>query len=143
MTGSLHWVTGGTRPDESFATSQSQRKQSAPMVFDHKRVVQTMKRLRGEPETGLRFRPRPTQLCVLVYPDSALHNADANHDEEESDDEWWAKAKKKGIRVRSRHDALVGVVAQHDLKKTLWFTYGAEASTCRDGLDLAEHTRAI
>ena len=31
MTGSLHWVTGGTRPDESFATSQLQRKQqSAP-----------------------------------------------------------------------------------------------------------------
>ena len=25
MTGSLHWVTGGTRPDESFATSQLQR----------------------------------------------------------------------------------------------------------------------
>ena len=32
MTGSLHWVTGGTRPDESFATSQLQRKQSAPLV---------------------------------------------------------------------------------------------------------------
>ena len=25
MTGSLHWVTGGTRPDESLATSQLQR----------------------------------------------------------------------------------------------------------------------
>ena len=106
MTGSLHWVTGGTRPDESLATSQSQRKQSAPLVSDHKRAVQTVKRLRGQPEIGLRFRPRPTQLCVLVYPDSALHNADANPDEEESDDEWWAKAKKKGIRVRFRHDAL-------------------------------------
>ena len=88
MTGSLHWVSGGTRQDESFATGQSQRKQSAPLVSDHKRAVQTTKRLRGEPETGLRFRPRPTQLCVLVYPDSALHNADANPDEEESDDEW-------------------------------------------------------
>ena len=80
---------------------------------------------------------------MLVYPDSALHNADAHPDEEESDDEWWAKAKKKGIRVRCRHDSLVGVVAQHDLKKTLWFTSGAEASTRRDGLDLAEYTRAI
>ena len=143
MTGSLHWVTGGTRQDESFATSQSQRKQSAPLVSDHKRAVQTTKRLRGEPETGLRFRPRPTQLCVLVYLNSALHNADANPGEEESDDGWWAKAMKMGIRVRSRHDSLVGVVAQHDLKKTFWFTYGAEASTWRDGLDLADYTRAI
>ena len=143
MTGSLHWVSGGTRQDESFATSQSQRKQSARLVSDHKRAVQTIQRHRGEPETGLRFRPRRTQLCVLVYPDSALHNADANPDEEESDDEWLAKAKKKGIRVRSQHDALVGVVAQHDLKKTLSFTSGAEASTCRDGLDLAEYTRAV
>ena len=47
MTGSLHWVTGGTRRDESFATSQLQRKQSAPLVSDHKRAVQTIKRLRG------------------------------------------------------------------------------------------------
>ena len=41
MTGSLQWVMGGTRPDESFATSQLQRKQSAPLVCDHKRAVQT------------------------------------------------------------------------------------------------------
>ena len=38
MTGSSHWVMGGTRPDESFATSQLQRKQSAPLVSDHKRA---------------------------------------------------------------------------------------------------------
>ena len=75
MTGSLHWVTGGTRPDEAFATSQLQRKQSALLVSDHKRAVQTMKRLRGQPEIGLRFKPLPTKMCVLVYTDSALHNA--------------------------------------------------------------------
>ena len=39
MTGSLHWVRGGTRPDESFTTSQLQRKQTAPLVSDHKRAV--------------------------------------------------------------------------------------------------------
>ena len=58
-------------------------------------------------ETGLRFRPLPTKVCVLVHTDSALHDADADPDEEGSDDEWLAKAK-KGIRVRSQHDALCG-----------------------------------
>ena len=66
MTGSLHWVTGGTRPDESFATSQLQRRQSAPLVSDHKRAVQTTNRLRGQPEIGLRFRLALTKMCVLV-----------------------------------------------------------------------------
>ena len=154
MTGSLQWVMGGTRPDESFATSQLQRKQSAPLVSDHKRAVQTIKCLRSQPEIGLRFRPLPTKMCVLVYTNSALHNADANTNEEGSSDEWLAKAKQKGIRVRSQHGALVCVVAQDDLEKTddlekqsfktnnsvhLW----AEASACRDALDLAEYTRAI
>ena len=50
---------------------------------------------------------------------------------------------KRGIRVRSQHDALVCVVAQDDLKKTIWSTSGAEASACRDALDFAEYTRAI
>ena len=70
-------------------------------------------------ETGLRFRPLPTQMCVLVCTDSALHNADADLDEEGSDDEWLAKAK-KGICVCFQHDVLVCVVAQGDLKKTIW-----------------------
>ena len=47
-------------------------------------------------ETRLRFGPLPTQMCVLVYTDSALHNAVADPDEEGSDDEWLAKAKKEG-----------------------------------------------
>ena len=118
MTGSLHWVTRGTRPDESFATSQLQRKQSVPLVSDHKRAVQTIKRLRGQPEIGLRFTPLPTTMCVLVYTDSALHNADADPDEAGSDDERLTRAKQKGIRVRSQHGALVCVVAQDDLEKT-------------------------
>ena len=66
-TGSLHWVTGGTRPDESFATSQLQKKQSAPLVSDHNRAVQTLKRLRGQPEIGLRFRPLPTKMRARVH----------------------------------------------------------------------------
>ena len=72
MTGSLRWVTGGTRPDESFATSQLQSKQSAPFVSDQK-GRKTIKRLRVQPEIGLRFRPLPTKMCVLVYTDPALH----------------------------------------------------------------------
>ena len=93
-------------------------------------------------ETGLRFRPLPTQMCVLVKTDSPLHDADADPDEEGSEDEWVAKAK-KGIRVRSQHDTLVCVVAQGDLKKTIWSVSVAEASACRDALDLAESSRAV
>ena len=52
---------------------------------------------------GLRFRHLPTKMCVLVYTDSALNNADAYLDEEGSDDEWLAK----GVRVRSQHGAVV------------------------------------
>ena len=109
-------------------------------------------------ETGLRFRHLPTKLCLLVYPDSARHNADAGTDEEGSDDEWLAKAKQKGTRVRSQHDA---VVALDDLekteaipisfmtwkskasKRTILSTFGAEASAFRDALDLAEYIRAM
>ena len=80
-------------------------------------------------ETGLRFRPPLTKMCVLVYTDPTLHNIDADPDEEGSNNEWLAKAK-KGIRVRSQHDALVCVVAQDDLKKNIWSTSGAEASAC-------------
>ena len=95
-TGSLHWVTGGTRSrrvirDQSLAEGTI----SAP-VSDHKRAVRTIKRLRCQPEIGLRFRPLSTKMCVLVYADSALHNADANTDDGGSDDEWLAKAKQKG-----------------------------------------------
>ena len=85
-----HVQTSHSRPVSCRGNNQ------APLVSDHKRAVQTIKRLRGQPETGLRFRPRPTQRCVLVYPDSALHNADAKPAEEGSDDEWWAKAKAEG-----------------------------------------------
>ena len=46
-------------------------------VSDHKRAVQTIKRFRGQPETGLEFRLLPTKMCVPVYTDSALRNADA------------------------------------------------------------------
>ena len=38
-------------------------------------------------ETSLRFRPLPTKLCLFVYTDAVLHNAEADPDEEGSDDE--------------------------------------------------------
>ena len=47
-------------------------------------------------------------------------------------------AEQKCIRVCSQHDALVRVVAQDDLKKTMWSTSGAEARACRDALDLSK-----
>ena len=103
VTGSLRWITGGTRPDDSFATSRLQRKQAPHLGSDHKRAVQTVKRQIGQPEIGLRFRPLSTKMCVVVSTDSALRNADADPDEEGSDDEWLARAKQKGIRVRSQH----------------------------------------
>ena len=65
-------------------------------------------------ETGWRFRPLPAKMCVLVCADSALHNAEADLDEEGSGDEWLATAKQKGVRVRSQHDALACVVVQDD-----------------------------
>ena len=113
-------------------------------------AVQTIKRLRCQPEIGLRFRPLSTKMCVLVFTDSALHNADADTDDEGSDDEWLTRAKQKGIQVRSQHGALVCVAAQDSLektepipisfmtwkskasKRTILSTFGAEASACRD-----------
>ena len=97
MTGSLHWVTGGTRPNELFATIQLQKKQSAPLMTDHKGAVQTFKHASGPLENDLRIRPGSPKLCVLVYRDSTLHQADADPDEEGSDDEWWTMTKQKGV----------------------------------------------
>ena len=117
--------------------------------------------MRGQPEIGLRFRPLSAKMCAHVNSDSALHNADADPDEASSDDEWLARAKQKGVRVRSQHGALVCVVAQDDLeetevipvcfmtwkskasKRTILSTFGAQASACRDSGDLAEYTRAM
>ena len=96
-----------------------------------------------------------------MFSDSALHNADVDTDEEGSYDKWLAKAKQKGIRVRSQHGALVCVVNQDGLdkteaipisfmtwkskasKRTILSTFDAEASACRDAFDLAEYTRAM
>ena len=161
MTGSLPWVTGGTCPDKSFATSQLQRKHTAPLVSDHKRAVQTIIRLSVQPEIGLRFTPLSTKMCVLLYTDSALHNANADTDEKGSDDEWLAKGEQKGIRVRSQHGVFFCVVAQGGVekteaiptsfmtwksnvsKRTILSTFGAESSARRDALELAEYTRAL
>ena len=41
----------------------------------------------------------------------------ADTDRKVSDDEWLAKAKQKGIRVRSQPDVLVCVVAQNDFEE--------------------------
>ena len=90
-------------------------------------------------------------MCVLVYTDSAFHNADPDPDEEGSDDQWIVKAKQKGIRVRSQHGALVCEAIPISFmtwkskasKRTILSTFGAEASACRDALDLVEYTRAV
>ena len=95
MTGSLHWVTGGTRPDGKSVVEETI---NAPGVRSQARRT-NCQALEGQPEIGLRFIPLPSKMCVLVYTDSALHNADADPDEEGSDDEWLAKAKQKGIRA--------------------------------------------
>ena len=159
MTGRLHWVTGGTRLDESFATSQLPRKQAAHLASNNKRAVQTIKRLRSQPDIGLRFGPLSTKMCVVVHADSALYNADADTDDEGSDDEWLARAKKKGIVFVLNMEPCV--VNQDDLekiaaipmsfmtwknkasKRTILITFGAEASACRDALETAENTRAM
>ena len=74
---------------------------SAPGVRSQARRT-NIQALEGQPEIGLNFGPLSTKICVLVCTDSALHNADADPDEDGSDDEWLAKAKQNGIRVRSR-----------------------------------------
>ena len=143
--------------------SLGDRRNTSRRVFasELKRKQSALLRLRGQPEMGLRVGPLPTKICVLANTDSALHNADANLDEDGSDDERVAKAKQKGIRAVSQHGALVCVVAQDDLeetdairisfmtwkskasKRTILSTFGTEASAGRDALDLAEYTRAM
>ena len=78
ITGSLRWVQ-----EEHVQTSHSQpvsyrRNNQHPFLSDHERAVQTVKRFRGQSELGLRFGPLPTK---------ALDNADADPNEEGSDDE--------------------------------------------------------
>ena len=88
VTGSLHWVTGGNTSRRVVRDQPVAEETISTLVSDHKRAVQTIKRLRSQPEIGLRFRPLPTKMCVLVYSDSALHNADADPDEEGSGADW-------------------------------------------------------
>ena len=52
---------------------------------------------------------------MLVYTNSALHNADADPNEEGPGDEWMVL---EGLRVCSGHDVLVCVGDQENLEKT-------------------------
>ena len=111
--------------------------------------------MRGQPEIGLRFRPLPTKMCVLVYPHTVLHNADADTDDEGSDDEWLAKAEGYPCSFSTWGLGLCGESGRsrenrsHPISFMTWKgkaskrTFGAEASACRDALDKAECTRAM
>ena len=97
MTWSVHWVTGETRPVESFATVQLQRKQSTPLVSDYKSVVQTIERAWRPLETDPRFGPQSPQAVRARLPGLRLRKADVDPDEEGSDDEWWTQSKQRGV----------------------------------------------
>ena len=134
---------------------------SAPGVRSQARRT-NIQALEGQPEIAFGilgvFPPRYACSCAPTQPFTMPMPIP---DEDGSDDEWLAKAKQNGIRVRSQRDALVCVVDQDDLEKTeaipipfmAWkskasrrtnlSTFGAEASACRDALDLAEYTRAM
>ena len=71
-------------------------------------------------------------MCVLVFTDSAPHNADADPDEEGPGDEWVAL---EGLRVRSGHDVLVRVEDQENSENT-------EVGACRRAPDLGRYMRA-
>ena len=89
-------TSGSVVRDQSVAEETS----SAPGVRSQARCSNNQ-----TPEIGL-LRPVSTKMCVVVYTDSALHNADADTDDVGSDDEWLARAKQLGIRARSQHGAL-------------------------------------
>ena len=52
-------------------------------------------------ETGLRFGPLPTKMCVLVHTDSALHNADADPDEEGAMNGWRGQSRRVSVSLPS------------------------------------------
>ena len=61
-------------------------------------------------ETGLRFGPLPTKMCVLVKTDSALHNVDADPDQDGSDDASVPEERRTALTVGSeREGCSVGV----------------------------------
>ena len=57
-------------------------------------------------------------MCAVVSTDSALHNADADTDDEGSHDLWLARAKQRYPCSLSTWCTLVCVVNQDDLEKT-------------------------
>ena len=65
-------------------------------------------------------------MWVLVYTDAALHNDDADPDEEAS------RQRRVSVSVLSMTRCYVWWM------KTIWSMSGAEASASRDALDLAE-----
>ena len=82
-------------------------------------------------QSGPRTR-QPVWHAGRLHTDSALHNGDADPDEEGPGDEWMAL---EGLRVRSGHDVLVCVGDQKNSEKT-------EVGACRRALDLGRYTRA-
>ena len=97
----------------------------------------------AEHETGLRFRPLPAKMSVLVYTDSAsTMPMSTQTDKDQTMNGWRRPSKRVSLSVLSMMRWLVWWL-KTILKKTICFTSGAEASACQDAFDPAECTRAI
>ena len=155
MTASLHWATGETRPDGSFATSQFAQETVSSLGIrsqagsTNRQTLEKSARNWLEVQTPCRQRracfraqtpPFTTQMQILT---------------EGSDHEWLTETKHKGIRSMVCWSVWwLGTMAEgipisfmtwksNASRRTIFCTFGAEANACRDALDLAEHTRAM
>ena len=156
MVGSLHWVTGLTRPDGAYATNQLQKRQSGPCVEDLKMANKAITEIKDTADLGIVLRPMSHKMVVVVWTDSALYNSEGELIE---NDEELAKYDKH--KVHSQAGALVGMMNQADLEKTgdlpvsvldwrsratkrvVTSTFAAESAAAADGLGLALFLRAL
>ena len=156
MVGSLHWVSGLTRPDCAYVTNQLQKRQSGPCVDDLKMANKAIAEIKDTSDLGIVLRPMSNKMVVVVWTDSALYNSQGELIE---NDEELAKYDKH--KVHSQAGSLVGVMNQDDLdkdgdlpvsvldwrsratKRVVTSTFAAESAAAAEGLGLALFLRAL
>ena len=83
----------------------------------------------------------PAKICVLVYTDSVLPMPTLTK-KDQTMNGWRRPSRRVSVSVLSMMCWYVWWL-RTILRKTIWSMFGAEASACRDSLDLAEYTRAF
>ena len=110
--GGAHWVTSQYRIDKAFDVNQMQKQQNHPLKGDLTKVNKIIKEMKETAEFEYVIQRVEEPMAVATWSDSSLYGVKGEPLEDDDLQEY------DRHKVRSQAGALVGVVAEKDLKST-------------------------